>query len=684
MGDASRSTDSVGDRLAARSRRLFVGRTAELELVRAALGAPESPFAVLHVHGPGGVGKTRLLDAIADIVADSGRTAVRIDGRNCSDADSMRSLVDIGSDDRRVILLDSYERLRPLDNWVRTQLLPAQPASTVTVIADRAPPSSAWRADDGWGDLLRVVSLRNLDPHDSAACLTAAGVPEALHRHAIETTHGHPLGLALLADVYAQGGDVGSEELSPDVVGILLRRFLGTDPGVQHRHALEVCALARTTTEPVLREALGVDDAHADFEWLRGLSFVDSGPDGIFPHDLARDVIDADLRWRDPDTYRRIFHRVWTRIHRTLQSTSGREQQRAIVDLKFVFRNLPGVLSPVDWESWGEMYPEPATAADHATIVTLIRTAEGPVSADLVRHWLDRQPGGFRVLRRTDGTVQGVVGTLDLAEASEADRDADPGARAAWSFVHATTPPRRGESVTVTRFVVDRDTYQDPGPTLNVVPVLTFQQYLRTPRLAWDLLALSEPDRWNPYFEVAGLPRAEGADFTVGGRCFGLFAHDFRQCPVQEWLTLVSERALARGRAPADSRPPPLSVLSETEFAGAVRAALRDLHRPDVLSRNPLLHTRLVHSGAGSGAGVDTLVALLREAVAALAADPRDDRMYRAVDRTYLHAVTTQEAAAARLGIPFSTYRRHLARGTDRVVAWLWDREVYGPGATTR
>ena len=35
------------------------------------------------------------------------------------------------------------------------------------------------------------------------------------------------------------------------------------------------------------------------FEWLRGLSFVESGADGLFPHDLARDVLDADLRWRD-------------------------------------------------------------------------------------------------------------------------------------------------------------------------------------------------------------------------------------------------------------------------------------------------------------------------------------------------------------------------------------------------
>jgi hypothetical protein len=57
---------------------------------------------------------------------------------------------------------------------------------------------------------------------------------------------------------------------------------------------------------------------------------------------------------------------------------------------------------------------------------------------------------------------------------------------------------------------------------------------------------------------------------------------------------------------------------------------------------------------------------------------PRDDKLLRAVERTYVDPAPTQEAAAARLGLPFSTYRRHLTQGIERVVAWLWDREVYG------
>jgi hypothetical protein len=55
----------LGDRLAVARRRRFVGRAAELALFNSALAEAEPPFALLHVHGPGGVGKTLLLGEFA-------------------------------------------------------------------------------------------------------------------------------------------------------------------------------------------------------------------------------------------------------------------------------------------------------------------------------------------------------------------------------------------------------------------------------------------------------------------------------------------------------------------------------------------------------------------------------------------------------------------------------------------
>src|SRR3954469_23704599 len=74
-------TSTVADRLKSARRRRFVGRAAELELFVAALAAPEPPFTVLWIHGPGGVGKTALLGALADAAADVGVGAVSLDLR---------------------------------------------------------------------------------------------------------------------------------------------------------------------------------------------------------------------------------------------------------------------------------------------------------------------------------------------------------------------------------------------------------------------------------------------------------------------------------------------------------------------------------------------------------------------------------------------------------------------------
>ncbi|MGY1669146.1 AAA family ATPase [Geodermatophilus sp. SYSU D00710] len=681
---------TVGELLATRRRHRFVGRRAELELVRSALEVAQQPFSVLHVHGPGGIGKTSLLETVAEVAAEAGCTVVRIDGRSVGPSasavsDALAGEIEVppapasvpSPPGRLVLLIDGYEHLAPLDGWFRDELLPRLPRSSLTVLAGRTPPGAEWRADPAWHELMRSVSLRNLDSTDSRSYLTARGIEPALHRRIVEVSHGHPLGLSLLADLVAAGGELGVDPLTPDLVATLLHQLVDTVPSVLHRRALEVCSLARTTTEPLLRDALVLEDAHELFGWLRSLSFVEQGPDGLFPHDLARDALDADLRWRDLDGYKQTFRAVRRHVHERMRASSWHTQQRAAFDEKFLFRHLPGVLSPVDWGSWGQTYPEPARDGDAAVILELVELWEGQESAAMAAHWLARQAEGFFVLRATDGGLRGVVGLLDLTRASAEDRAVDPVARAAWEYAHRTVPPRPGEVVTLTRFVVDRQAHQGPSPTLNAVPVLTLQRYVSTPELAWDLLSLIEPDRWDDYFAVADMPRAAGADVVVTGRRHGLFAHDFRAVPVDSWMELVTERALAAdfALAPSSADPQPV-VFSQEEFEVHVRQALRDLSRADLLARNPLLRARLVQADGGNTAA---LAALVREAAASLTVDPRDDRAWRAVDRTYLRPCGTQEAAAAVLGLPFSTYRRHLAQGVSRIVSWLWEREVYGP-----
>jgi hypothetical protein len=178
----------LGDRLAGARRRRFVGRAAELALFASALAAPEPPFALLYVHGPGGVGKTVLLGEFARLAADTAVPAVRLDGRDLDpsppgflaalgralgEAPDTSPLEALALRPRGVLLVDTYETLAPLDAWLRETLLPELPAGHLVVLAGRDPPAAGWLADAGWRDLARVVPLRNLRPSESRAYLSA-------------------------------------------------------------------------------------------------------------------------------------------------------------------------------------------------------------------------------------------------------------------------------------------------------------------------------------------------------------------------------------------------------------------------------------------------------------------------------------------------------------------------------
>lgn len=84
----SRAAENLGKRLERERVRRFVGRTAELELFstwleassnQAAVSDSREAFSVLWVYGPGGIGKSTLLRAFADVARNAGYLLAQID-----------------------------------------------------------------------------------------------------------------------------------------------------------------------------------------------------------------------------------------------------------------------------------------------------------------------------------------------------------------------------------------------------------------------------------------------------------------------------------------------------------------------------------------------------------------------------------------------------------------------------
>jgi hypothetical protein len=235
---------TVGDRLRRARRRRFVGRGAEIELFRSAL--VDGDFSVLFLHGPGGVGKSALLGEMADAARELGVTPVQVDARTMTPEPAVFLRAVETPDERHAVLIDTYELLAPLDDWVREQFVPGLPADALVVIAGRDAPSARWVADAGWHELLRAVSLRDLSPDDTRAYLEVEGVPAELHERVLRLAHGHPLTLSLLVDMIRRRQDVpGALGGVPDVVRALLGRLAEEVPGARHREALQICAHTR-------------------------------------------------------------------------------------------------------------------------------------------------------------------------------------------------------------------------------------------------------------------------------------------------------------------------------------------------------------------------------------------------------------------------------------------------------
>jgi hypothetical protein len=690
----------LGARISAARRRRFVGRESERELFRTTITSNELPFYILHVYGPGGVGKTSLLKEFATICDGMGIPSISMDGRNIEPspeafvsallmslnvAPPANPLDVMASEGRRhVILIDTYELLAPLDTWLREEFLPQLPDDTLVVVADRRPPQPVWYADPGWQEILRALPLRNLSPDESRDYLQKRNIPSEQYEEVLSFTHGHPLALSLVADLFAQRGELRFQpEATPDIVKALLEQLVQKVPGPAHRSALEVCALVRVTTEAILAHALGVTDTHDLFDWLRGLSFIESNPLGLFPHDLAREALVADLRWRNRDWYAELHKRLRSYYAAALERSSGLEQQRVLFDYIFLHRDNPLVKPFLEWQESGTQAPDGLREGDVPHLLDMVSTHEGEASARLAAYWLERQPAGAVIFRDAEGLPSGYLQMVWLDKTGARDFETDPAVAAAMRYLNANAPLRPGDTSIHFRFWMGKETYQSVSPMQSLIFVNIVRQYFN-PALSIHFIPCADPDFWAPLFAYADIARFSAADFEVGGRHYGVYGHNWRTAPALAWLNLLADREIATP-APTTAPTPsqPIVVLSQVEFAVAVQDALKGFLRGELLRRNPLLQSRLVVERAGASAGLAERAAVLqeiiRETCEMLHQSPREVKFYRALYHTYLQPAPTQEAAAELLDLPFSTFRRHLKEGIARLADLLWDREVRGP-----
>jgi hypothetical protein len=518
-----------------------------------------------------------------------------------------------------------------------------------------------------------VLALPCLSPEDAADLLEHRGVNAKLREPVLRFAGGHPLALCLAAQVAAKDVETVLDWTpTVDVIGALLAPLLGELPSAAHRHALEVCAHALATTEDLLRSVMP-DEASALFDWLRRQPFIESGDLGLVPHDVVRDALDTDLRWRDPQGYEEMHQRIRRYLVAQARQASGPQALQVAAALAYLHRAAGLLPQFITWKGQGEVYSDMLRPRDLADVRRLTLLAEGPASAAIVDFWLQRQPEAFTVYRRSDTQeVVAFLAWLRLSEPVEADRASDPVVDRVWEHILADGPLGQGEHVGVARFLVDPACYQRPSPVMDQMQFRIASEFHRGQLLAWTFTVLVDDGFWRPLADYLHM-RAVPTPAVVGERAYVMYAHDWRKLPLEAWQDLVRSRT-SKAWSQDDDRAAEVALLDRSEFTAAVREALRYLTYPQQFGSNPLVRSRLVTTREGDP--VQVLQKVLTEAIGALVDDPREARFGRAVTQAYLHGDLTQDRAAAKLCVSLSSYKRHLATGVERICAELWQQEL--------
>lgn len=676
----------AGELLARARRRRLHGREVELDRLHRWAGSPDLPVAFLH--GPGGVGKSALLDAFAYDLQRDGRPVLRLDGADLEPTSGeFMAAVDGRVGASTVVLLDRFDALTGLSAWLWRDWLPGLPAGVHVLVSGRNPPPAVWRADPAFTACGVVLALRNLDRSAAAALIVDHGITEpedvAL---LVGSSRGHPLAIVVAADVHRQAGPAtplraGNLLGHPNVTAALVEHFLDDVATPRQRRALHVCGHARRVDRGLLRAVLATDAADGTLDddaaddllaWLRTRPYAESHPDGLSVHDVVKDVLDRDLRWRDRQAFVDLHGAIRQVIVDRMDRAGDHEHDRLAGDLFHLHRHNPAAASLYAFADLGGVVARPARP-DEAGWLGRICAVEHRAAA--AEHWLAAQPAAWTVFEDGQGRRTGAGMIVRLDRAGPDDLDRDPVARWAWDRLVERRPPAAGEPVLLQNAVAAGDPAA-PGVVADQAAALSLRAW-RLRGLGWTVLATALEPVWAPMWRYIGFERLGACpvpDGAGGTADIAVWARDFARGGFDSWLAAMTAQELDE----LGSAPPPVAAriaLARRDFDDAVLGLLKELRRPERVRSNPLAESGLVGPGDDPA---QALPRLIRRVVDGLRQDPSTDLAGRVLDRTYLRPAGSQERAAEVVGTSFSTYRRHLARGTRLLQDRLWEWEVRG------
>ena len=673
----------------------FVGRQNELIFFSSLLHSTSPDYHLIYIYGPGGQGKTTLLKQFGDICLETSVPFFQLDCRYIeAHPDSFKQTFQVSSpfgeaevfdaiDKHRglvVVMIDTYEKLKPLDDWLRLEFLPELSGNVITVITGRSALSTNWKTDPGWQSITKTFSLKELSDEESKQLLNRRNIPiENIHR-IVQYTHGNPLALSIVADMFDQRSNSHFDPLdSPDIMKTLLEQFVQEVPSPAHKAALELCSLVNVTTEQLIEEVLGPQLAHELFNWLTTLTFIEKGPAGIYPHDIARDAIASELHWRNPDWYRHLHIRTQQYYITRLLKKTGESQRALLFGLIFLHRMNPAVKPFFEFQETGSSWMDLLKEEDKPHLLEMVKKFEGAASVKIFEQWLNHEAAAIWVFRDAEKRPAGLVLKIDVEKLKNKTHDGIINEVISYKN---KLKIEEGQLITAFRTWMGREHYQNVSGVQSAI-FLAIVQYYFTPGLAVSMLSCAHPGFWSQVLNYADLHQVNELDYEMNETPHGWYLHDWRERPPLAWLELMGKREINEEESPSTEVQASTHSLTEKQFTDAVHEALKFVDHPKKLIGNSLLQCRFVkENNELENSEINlalTLADKIKKAVSSLESSPKDEMLHRILFRSFINPVGSQEQTADFLYMSFSTYRRNLKKAVDRVadILWLEEQKVH-------
>jgi hypothetical protein len=664
--------DGLGRRVETAEAVVFQGRQAELDAVLALLDPVDRLPGVVSLTGPPGIGKTAFVYALERACRDRDAADVAIiDSRDfphtlpgllgAVSAASARAGRSATSTRPLLLVFDTFEEMRDLEDQFWGRFLPHLHGPVLVVLSGR-PLARTGVPSAGWHLVVDEIVLAALPDDQAMRLLAHLGVTDPGAVGAIvDLAGGSPLLLCVAAEVYRSGSASGLAD--PGVPGLIARPLIARMSRELRRsdvrELLQAASLVRTFDEELLTAMAGRVRAET-FDALCDLSVVRLTATGARVHDVVRQTVSAELRWRTPERYTHLRRRAAEHL---LGRPADTDRRQVVPELLHLI---------------GETIGPRRFFADASDRGVALRSAHEGDLAELERVCRDGTHNfGWctsQMLRqlRADFTV-----AMDWFVVATAQ-----GRVVAYSYslpLHrqtwATVASARGGFFSVLpddERAAIRQAPPDQPPAFLIVGTVALESYrsaepalrfatftnrhVRAPSVSRSYVLMPHDSPFEATAISLGMSRRlTGIEMPPG------------QPPADEWILDYGIRGFPSWVQRSLNLPEHESLLDlvpDDALVAQVKLALEDLYRPATLARSPLVRLRCVDPDAGPAAGLRALLVRLLDELRNTG-QLRDREAAVLLGSYYVKRVGSHEVIAERLGLPRTTFYRRLHRGLE-------------------